>query len=201
MLANERLVELQLPADNLFEHFRVVLVIERWKTGKHFEEQDAKAVNVESTIVSVLSVEHLGAQVLGRPAEGVRLFILSDELGQTKVRDSDVAIHVDQYILRLDISVDYVLFVHVSEAEQNFAHVELGQFFGEAALLQQMEEEFATSTDIHDKEKLALALKGPVQLDDKRVLAEHLQDATFAQYRLSLTLDDQLIFLQYFNCV
>lgn len=64
-----------------------------------------------------------------------------------------------------------------------------------------MEEELAASTDIHDKEKLALALKGPVQLDDKWVLAEHLQDAPFTQYRLSLTLDDQLIFLQNFNCV
>ena len=61
--------------------------------------------------------------------------------------------------------------MHVTESEQNFAHVELGQFFGEAALLQQMEEEFAARTDIHDKKELALALECPVQLDDEWMLA------------------------------
>ena len=107
-------------------------------------------------------LQHLRTEILRRAAKRIASFVAPDDLGEAKVGDSDVPIHVDQDVLWLDVTIDDVTIVHVLEAEKDLSHVKLGQFFREASLLQQVEEQLTTSADIHDEEKLARALKRPV---------------------------------------
>ena len=56
------------------------------------------------------------------------------------------------------------------KAEQQFAHVKLCKLFGEASLLDEVEEQLAARAEVHDEVKLLFAFEGPVQLYDKWVL-------------------------------
>ena len=85
--------------------------------------------------------------------------------------------------------------MHVAEAKQDLAHVELGQPLGEASLLEQVKEELAARADVHHEVELALALERPVQLDDEGVV-ELLEHASLAQDRLDLVLADQPVLPQ-----
>eukprot|EP00437_Effrenium_voratum_P031377 CAMPEP_0181400452 /NCGR_PEP_ID=MMETSP1110-20121109/2122_1 /TAXON_ID=174948 /ORGANISM="Symbiodinium sp., Strain CCMP421" /LENGTH=92 /DNA_ID=CAMNT_0023522551 /DNA_START=476 /DNA_END=754 /DNA_ORIENTATION=+ len=69
-----------------------------------------------------LGLDHLGSQVLGRPAECPSSFF--HDLGKPEVRQFDVPFEVQERILRLQISIDYVKAVKVPERQQNLTGVE-----------------------------------------------------------------------------
>ena len=72
----------------------MILVIKGWQAGQHLVQQDAQAVYIEAAIMAFSVREHFRAQVLWRPAKRIRSFILRYDLSETKVCDSDMAIHI-----------------------------------------------------------------------------------------------------------
>ena len=77
--------------------------------------------------------EDLGRQVLGCPAQRVRLE--RDALREAEVRDLDVALLVEQKILGLEIAVDDVQPVDVLERERDLGGVEASARLRELAEL------------------------------------------------------------------
>ena len=75
-------------------------------------------------------------------------------LCQSKIGNSDVAIHVHKNIFWLDIAIDDIAFVQIAEAKEYLAEVELGQLFRELALLEQVGEKLTACADVHDEEEL-----------------------------------------------
>lgn len=146
-------------------------------------------------------LKHFWAEVLGRAAERVGLFVFSDLLRQAEVCDPDVAVCVDEDVFGLDVPVHDVLLVHVLEAQQDLTHVELRQLLREAPLLQQVEEQFAASANVHDEVELAGALERPMQLDKKGMVAKLLHHTSLAQNRLRLVFVYQLVLAQNLYCV
>lgn len=64
------------------------------------------------------SLQHLWRHVLRRSAERVRLLSLRNHFGETEISNSDVAINVNEDILWLNVSVNYVSLVQVLDAQQ-----------------------------------------------------------------------------------
>ena len=81
-----------------------------------------------------------------------------------------MAIHIYQNVFRLDITIDNVAVMQVLKAKQDLTHEKLRLLLAKPPVLQQVKEDLTASADIHDKEQLMRALKGPMELDQKWVI-------------------------------
>ena len=145
-------------------------------------------------------VEHLGAQVLWRPTKRVRSLIFPDDFGQTEISNLDMAIHVNENILWLYVTVNYIFVVKVLEAEQNLTHVKLCKSLRKFPLLKQVAKKFTSCTDIHNEEKFFSALESPVKLYQKGMV-EKLEDFSLGLNWADLILIYQLVFAEDFNSI
>ena len=67
-----------------------------------------------------------------------------------EIRDLHMSVDVEQHVLRLQVSVDYILLMEIFEAEQHFYEVEFGRLLREGPVLLQMEEELAPRAEFHE---------------------------------------------------
>lgn len=68
-----------------------------------------------------------------------------------QVCDADVALVVEHKILRLQISMDNLLSVHILETEYDAGQEELGLFLGEISSVAQMVSEIPTIAVLHNE--------------------------------------------------
>ena len=76
-------------------------------------------------------------------------------------------INIDQNVFRLDVSIYYIHVMKMLQSKQEFSKVEFCLILWKFLNFSQMEKHFSTCAKVHDKEKLSLGLKWPVELDDK----------------------------------
>ena len=94
----------------------MVLIKERRISSKHLIDKDSQWPPVHSLVVA-LGLDDLWCQVLWRAAQGpcsVRHF-----LGESKVSDDHMALSVQKYVLRLQVSVGDTDGVKVGECADN----------------------------------------------------------------------------------
>lgn len=111
-----------------------------------------------------------------------------------------MAFNVYQDVFWLQIPEDDVVVVQMFKAEQQFAHVKLCKLFGEASLLDEVEEQLAARAEVHDEVELLFAFESPVQLYDEWVL-DFLEDFAFAQDGFHFFLIYYLVSLKNFDCI
>lgn len=80
-----------------------------------------------------------------------------------------MTIVVQDDVIRLEVPVDDVPFVEVSQSEQDLSAVESCAVFGEPALVGDNFTEVTARTKVEDEEELGLGLEGVVQVDNERV--------------------------------
>ena len=73
-----------------------------------------------------------------------------------------MTIDVNEYILRLDITVDNVHVMTVLKSKKQLCKVKFGLLFCKFLNFAKMKEHFSTSAEIHDKEEFSFRLKRPV---------------------------------------
>lgn len=118
--------------------------------------------------------DHFWAEVLGRPAEGVRLvFVVLDDLRESEVRKHDVTVSVHQDVLGLEVSVEDLAVVEVPQSQRNLGGIKLGLVLGEALHLGQVLEELPSLNEVHHKVNPERLLEDVVHPNDERVV--HLQ--------------------------
>ena len=145
------LLVLWLLIKNSLVYFFVVLIEVRRETNDELVQQSACAVNIRSSVMA-LTHEYFRAHVLGRATERVRSLALRYNFRQSKISNLNVAIDVNKYILRLDVSIHNFLLVQVLETEQQLSKVELRLLFCELLDLAQVEEHFTAGAQVHDEE-------------------------------------------------
>jgi hypothetical protein len=105
-------------------HSRFVLRVVRRKACNHLIYNASKRVIVNCEVMS-LSLQHLRTNVLWRPTKGlIQIGQVLNLLCQPKVTQLDVPIDIYQYILRLQVSVYYVLGVKVLKSDDDLTSVE-----------------------------------------------------------------------------
>jgi hypothetical protein len=116
-------------------------------------------------------VQDLGREVLGRAAERVRaVAVLHVDLAEAKVAERDVAVVVQQDVLRLEVAVHDVERVQVLEHEEELRAVEARVLLAEALLLLQVVEELAAVDQRKDEVQLLLALEAELERHDERAV-------------------------------
>lgn len=118
--------------------------------------------------------DHFWAQVLGRPAKGVRLvFVVLDDLRESEVRKHDVTVSVHQDVLRFEVSVEDLAIVEVAQSQRNLGGIKLSLVLGEALHLRKVLEELPSLNKVHHKVNPERLLEDVVHTNDERVV--HLQ--------------------------
>ena len=93
-----------------------VLVVERWSANQHFKQQDTQRPPVHLFRMS-FALDNLWCKVLGGSAESQCHSALAHVgLGETEVSEANVAGRVQQNVFGLEVAVDDVVVVQVTEA-------------------------------------------------------------------------------------
>jgi hypothetical protein len=101
----ELVSEFKRLVQDLLVHLVGVLVVEGRQTVNHLVEEDTESPPIDGLVVAVTG-ENFRSEVFGSATEGVGLFVLLHvELAQTEVAQSDVAIVVQEDVLRLQVTV------------------------------------------------------------------------------------------------
>ena len=95
----------------------------------------------------ILSAHHLWGHVAGR-SRGIMCIIRCPNSGNTHVGDPNIAIALQEQILRLDVPVDNPVIVHVFEANQDASDKKLGLFLSKALFLVMVVSEIASSYQV-----------------------------------------------------
>lgn len=138
---------------------------------------------VDSLIVAN-TLDDLRRQVLGRTTERerlgtFRLISLHTLLAESEVSNLQVAVAIEQNILRFQISVDNTILVEAADRFDQLGSVEASPTLRKFSLLPQMVEKFTTIQEVHDEVKLCFGLKCVVKLHDERAI-DLLQDVTLS---------------------
>lgn len=101
----------------------------------HLINNDAETVPIHTAIVLFVP-DDFGSQVLRRPTKRLShavALLIHPIFAQPEIRQLTVTLRVNQYILRLQITVDDALPVQVLESQDDLSAVELSALFFELA--------------------------------------------------------------------
>jgi len=154
--------ELNLTLEDLLVNGHRVIIVERVNTGQHLVGEDAERPPVHGLAVALIK-EHFGCQVLRSAAERIsaRLAVL----GKSEVCQFEVALLVDQDVLRLQISVNDIQGMQVLEHQRHLRGVKHGMLLSQFALRSQVGEELTTWNIGHQEVEVARVLREPLQAD------------------------------------
>ena len=102
---------------------------------------------------------------------------------EAKVRQLEVAVLVDEQVVRLDVAVDKAGLVDRIDREDGLRHVEPRRVLGERVLLDQQRHHVAAGQELHDEVQVVLVLERVVELHDPRVVGLREQVALRAHVR------------------
>lgn len=159
-------------------------ILEGSFANEELVRQNAQTPQVNLFVVVVLRrarLDHLGREVIQRAAHGLPPVVGSMD-APAEIRDLDLAVDADQDVLRLDIPVDNMLAVQVSQRGSHLGNVLGGLPLGEAVRAAKMLIQLALAGELQDQKDTLAVVE----------VAEHLQDARMAQVALDLNLTTDL---------
>ena len=160
--------EADLAEGDVLVHLLRLLGVEGTPTATHLEDQDAERPKIHHLGVAVLVQEDLGGQVLGRAAEGVGRVVLGQvRLGETEVAEGDMAVGIQQDILRFEISIDDVVLMQVLQRQDQLGDVEFGPMLVEVTVLLEVPEELPTRHEVRNEVEVGGGLEGELQAHDE----------------------------------
>ena len=150
--------------------------------GDHLIHNDAETVPIHTAIVLFVP-DDFGCQVLGRPTKRLShasaALLIHPIFAQPKIRQLTVTLRVNQYILRLQITVDDALPVQVLESQDDLSAVELSALFFELARDRKMVKKLTAIHELHYHVQVLRVLERKLKLHYERVV-QTLQDITFS---------------------
>jgi hypothetical protein len=98
------------------------------------------------------------------------LLITFQDLGETEVRQADVTIFTHKDVLRLQVTVNNLLLMEMTDSQGDGKRVELGALLRELPSLPEMSEELTTTDETHDEVELGVSLENVLHTDEERVV-------------------------------
>lgn len=159
-------------------HLVLVLVVKGRDSYDHLVNKNSQCPPVQRVVMSRPD-NHLWCQVLRGTAKRIRILLVIDveNFCEPEVGQHNVAVLVQQDVLRLEISVNNFGVVEVAKGKSNLCCVKLSLVFGEALLLRKVFEELSALDKVHYKVDPVGFLEDVVHADDEGMV--HLQ-----QYKL-----------------
>jgi len=106
---------------------------------------------------------------------------------------------VQQDVVRFQIAMDVVHFVHSLDSENRLRNVKTTFIFSKHILAHKQRHQVATWKKVHHEVQILLILKGKLQVDDPRILGLD-KDFTLCLHVRDLVLVNHLLLLHLFHC-
>ena len=113
------------------------------------------------------SVEYLRRHVLHGAAEGEAQLLVRTLLNAAEVGELDVALPVQHYVLRLEVSVDNPGLVEVLYGEEDLGQVEDGRVLHQHPLLLELHEQLAPRQVLHDQVDFVSSLQKNIYISSR----------------------------------
>ena len=166
--------------------------VEGREAHNHFIGKNTQGPPVDGEAVAALN-QNLRRQVVRGTTEREGLSVALEDLGQTEICEADVTIFVHQDVLGLQITVDDVFLVQVTEGHCDLNGVEAGSIFIEAGDIAQVHEQLTATHEPHHEEDFLLSLEHVAHAHEEGVVSLQ-QDVLFQTSRLDLVvLDDNIL--------
>mmetsp|Transcript_46168 Transcript_46168/g.118971 ORF Transcript_46168/g.118971 Transcript_46168/m.118971 type:complete len:309 (-) Transcript_46168:476-1402(-) len=160
---------------DLLVHLGGVFRIERRSAVCHLVDEDAETPPVYILAIALI-VNNLRSKVLGGTAEGIGFGIGGHLfLNETKICQANVAIEVQEDVLRLEISVHDSLRVKVLEGSNHLSSIEPDLLQGEPSLLLKMSKQITSVHVVENQVQLLWALESKLEADHEGMghLSQH----------------------------
>ncbi len=119
--------------------------------------ESPKTIEIDHAAMSARRTEHLRGDVLRRATERVAAVMRPKVIArEAEVGELDMAIEVEENVLRLEVAIDDVLRVEVLDGQDDLYEVELSYSLRETGLFQKMEEELTAWTEIKHEVDIVL---------------------------------------------
>lgn len=165
-----------------------VIVAEGVDARVHFVDEDAQSPPVDGFSVTLVEDDFWG-DVLWRSANGEGPAFVQD-LGETEVRQLEVAVVADQQVLWLEVSKDDVLAVQVLKAGGHSGRIEAALVRREGLHRTQIGEELAAVDELEDQIEIAGVLGQSLEADDEGVVDLGVDEVLVVDVVDLLRLDD-----------
>ena len=106
----------------------MVFVVERGCSDEHFIDENANSIPIDGLAVSMRH-DNFGGKIIRCSAEGPSLF--RNNLGKSKISQSDMSILGKKNIFRLQVSVNNVPFMKIFDGQNDFGSIKLSYKWGE----------------------------------------------------------------------
>ena len=123
LLGEEVLVDREPPPHDVLVHLELGGVDERRLQVRHLVREHADTPPVNDEVVPATE-DHLGREVLRRAADGPGALVGGDDLGEAEIDDLEVAVLIDEQVLRLEVAVGDEVLVQVLEPARDVGGVE-----------------------------------------------------------------------------
>lgn len=143
--------------------------LERHVAVEHRVEHHTRTPHVYGPAIVAFLGNYLRGYVGRRAALVVEDRTGLDLLADTEIRDLDVALVVEQNVLQLDVAVQDVLRMDVSDSLYYLLEEVLGEGLVELSSLAHVGEQIATCAKLHDEQVVLLCLKCLEELNDRLV--------------------------------
>lgn len=122
------------------------------------------------SVAIVLAVEHFWSHVLSGAAEGMGYFLWFNFLRDSEVSDGNVAVLVDNNVLHLQVPVDDVHRMQMSNCQSNLSSITLDSVFLEPFFSLKVSKQFTASVELHNEEDLDICCEAILHSYDEWVL-------------------------------
>jgi hypothetical protein len=126
----------------------------RRATAEHLVKQSSQAPPINALVVAN-TLNNFRGEVLGCTTEGVGFFSFflgfDTLLGEAEICNFEVAITVEQNILRLKIAINDSILVKAADSKHNLGSVKAGTFLSKLGVLAQVSEQFSAIAEVHNE--------------------------------------------------
>jgi hypothetical protein len=147
----------------------MVLVHEWRSTSYHLVNKNAQSPPIDCKAMAC-HLENLRSEVFCGSTKALCLVVVLKELGKAEISNFDVTIHVHQDILWLEIAMDYLVGMKVSQPYEYLCSNKPDCFFLQPSLVAKVVENVAARNILEEKVDSQLILENVVHVNDEGVL-------------------------------
>lgn len=155
------------------------MVFERQVSADHCIQNDTAAPDVSSQSEVLLALNHFWGRVARTSAGRLQPLAVFVQVAEAEVDDFDVVVMVEQKILWLQVSVHDAQLVDVLDARDDLLVHLCGLLLLQVAILNDVLEQLAARTVLHDQVQVVIVFYHFIQLNDVR-MPNLLQNRDFA---------------------
>ncbi len=166
---------MELARLHLGEEARDVVVVEGQFPREEGKEDDAARPDVRGRPVVLEPLDDLGRRVVRAPAGRFEEVVVPHQRGETKVRDLDLVVGIEEQVLRLEVPVADEASVAVVQARNDLLEEGEGLAGREPSLTHKVIEELSSLNVLQNKEKGLGGLKDIEEAENIGVI-DHFED-------------------------